>query len=91
MFDAQAARKPNRTGWHGGMEPGAKVADPEHLHSHCREGYIHGTLIVNAMRWAGYADEGIQWMAFGTGRGHGRDSVVRAMRRYLLRQFGLAS
>lgn len=92
MFDKQAPRGLyGRSPTAEGHKPGAKVADPDHLHAHCREGYIHGALIVNAMRWAGYADEGIQIMAFGTDKGRGRDIVVRAVRRYLLRQFGLPS
>ncbi len=33
--------------------------DTEHLKSHIEEGYMHGSLLVNAMREAGYSDQGI--------------------------------
>lgn len=61
--------------------------DTDHLLSHVEEGYMHGSLIVNAMRYAGYADVGIslhlQFADHGT--------IRRAVKRYLYRKLGLAT
>lgn len=66
---------------------GAVSRDPAHLWEHIREGYLHGSLIVNAMRWAGYSDGGIAY-AF---QSIGRDNAKRALRRFLTRQLELAA
>lgn len=91
MFQAEKARdnKPSANQ----MNPGASgpFGDTEHLISHMDEGYVHGSLLVNAMRWAGYSDEGISiyyGMAQREGRGN-RDTFKRAVRRYLKRKLGL--
>lgn len=61
----------------------------EHLREHIKEGYMHGSLVVNAMRWAGYQDLGIQyWLSKPPGD---RSLIKRALRRYLYRQLGLAA
>lgn len=67
------------------------------LLEHCREGYIHGSLILRAMRWAGYQDMGIQihtgWGGINGPRLPSRpfDAPARAVKRYILRQNGLAA
>ena len=54
----------------------------EHLHQHIKEKYLHGSLLVNAMRERGYADEQI--------RTHYSlriaDTFKRALRTYLQRK-----
>ncbi len=59
----------------------------DHLQSHIDEGYLHGSLLVNAMRWAGYRDEGIGAMY----QMDLRDTFKRTLRRYLKRKLGLAA
>ena len=69
------------------QKPGAACHDPSHLLDHVRENYWHGSLIVSAMRWAGYHDTGIRLhyqMKL-------RDTIKRVVRRYLRRQLGLAA
>jgi hypothetical protein len=73
-------------GWHTAGQSGPH--DSEHLRSHMREGYIHGTLLVNALRWRGTGDTGIAMYL------HGKPSerasiVVNALRRYLRRKLGV--
>lgn len=57
--------------------------DNNHLQSHIDEGYLHGSLLVNAMRERGYDDISI--------RLHYQmklvDTFRRALRRYLLKRF----
>lgn len=60
--------------------------DTEHLLSHIEEGYAHGTLAVNAMRWAGYDDRRI---GFNLHNQYALQNVVRAVRRYLQFKLGL--
>ncbi len=58
----------------------------DHLVSHMDEGYLVGSLLVNAMRDRGFTNEGIALhyqMNF-------RDTFKRAVHRYLGRAFGLA-
>jgi len=65
--------------------------DTEHLRSHIAEGYLHGSLILNAIRWAGYRDPGFIWAMENADRKAGRkpDFARRALRRYLLRKLSL--
>lgn len=58
------------------------------LREHLREKYIHGSLIVNAMRWAGYQDAAIGMAYQGV---FPRSSVTSAVRRYFRRNLGLAT
>jgi len=60
--------------------------DTAHLLEHIQESYLHGSLIVNAMRWAGYQDKSISLFLHGSGS---RQSVKSALRRYLRRHLGL--
>lgn len=76
-------------------EAGEPLDNVDHLREHIREGYLHGSLIVNAMRWAGYSDTGIGHyysMANGSNessRRSGRDAFKRTLRRYLRRKLGI--
>lgn len=59
----------------------------DHILSHFEEGYMHGTLLCNAMRWAGFQDQqiGVHYsMALA-------DTFKRTLRRYLKRRFQIGS
>ena len=60
--------------------------DTEHLREHMREGYAHGTLAVNAMRWAGHDDKSIGFHVRSDFASH---IVVLTVRRYLQFKLGL--
>ena len=60
----------------------------EHLWGHIEEGYLHGSLIRNAMRAAGFRDEQLG-LAFGPRPLIARRQVKQALRRYLRQAFGL--
>lgn len=62
-----------------------EAGDNEHVLSHIKERYLHGSLIVNALEWAGYRNP---QMIYQMGLG---DSIRRALKRYLYRQCGLVS
>ena len=68
-------------------EPGdanaAGSGDTMHLAEHMREGYVHGSLLVNAMRFAGYRDQQVALHY----HMNMRDSFVRATRSYLKARF----
>lgn len=85
-FCSMFEREPSR-GEQGFHERGSD-RNPEHLLSHIEDGYLHGWLLVNAMRWAGYGDEGISYML--DPRFTSRTSVKSALRRYLRHRLGLA-
>jgi hypothetical protein len=63
----------------------ANNADSDHLKSHIAEGYLHGTLLINAMCAAGYDENQIELHY----RMNLRDTFKRALRRYLRRNLGL--
>lgn len=69
------------------IEPGSKSCDATHLVSHMDETYIHGSLLRNALRWDGHEE-----VMFLTGKASrvGSDTIVRALRRFLKRQLGIA-
>jgi hypothetical protein len=67
-----------------GKPLGGLTKDNSHLIAHLKEKYIHGSLIVNALKSAGYPNPQLIYQ-MGL-----RDSVVRAVRRYLKRQLGIA-
>ena len=62
-----------------------ETKDTDHLLSHIDEGYLHGSLLVNAMRWAGYRDDqiGLHYSM------DLRDTFKRALRRYLKHSLAL--
>jgi hypothetical protein len=53
------------------------------LVSHLEEGYVHGTLVYNAIKWAGYEDRQMPYV-FGM-----KSIAVRAVRRFLKAQLGM--
>ena len=57
----------------------------DHLISHLDELYIHGSLIFNALKHAGYTDSSVIFHM------DIRDSIVRAVRKYFKAKLGLAS
>lgn len=65
----------------------------DHILSHVKEGYLHGSLIWNALEWAGYREPAFIWH-------HDNDSLARggsagfskrALRRYLRAKLQLAT
>lgn len=72
-----------------GDRTGGKDYDTGHLLEHIREGYMHGSLILNAMRWAGF---GPAWFSliFSEPRFYhaNRKQLARTLRRYLKFQLG---
>jgi hypothetical protein len=68
------------------QQPRAMCHDPEHLRSHLKDGYIHGSLIVSALKWAGVPDAGIGfWMQ------QFKPRVVSTLRKYLKAQLGVGA
>lgn len=56
--------------------------DTSHLLDHIKEGYIHGTLIMNALNYAGYVNPEVIFQMF-EHRQNDRTSICSAVRRYL--------
>ena len=54
----------------------------DHLESHLDEGYIHGSIWLNALRWAGYPNPGFVWNHW---------NAAGIMRRYLKFRFGIST
>ena len=68
-----------------GKSLGDASGNRDHILSHIKERYLHGSLIVNALLWAGYrSPQTIYQMGMG-------DSIRRALKRYLYRQCGLVA
>ena len=65
----------------------ARVLDNDHLIEHIEEGYMHGSLIVNAMRDAGFQDVGISIICYSSRPDYNR--VRKTVRRYLQKRLGL--
>jgi len=64
----------------------------DHLLSHLEEKYIHGSLILNAIREAGYKEGAIAWLTrWYTDRPMewSKDSVIRAVRKHFKKHLGL--
>lgn len=62
-------------------------SDDDHLVSHMDEGYMHGSLLVNAMRAAGYNDDQIR-VHYGMNLA---ETFRRALRRFLKARFQIGS
>lgn len=87
MFQAMPPRDAKRMEY---RQPGERLdGDMEHLREHIREKYLHGSLIVNALRWAGYGDVGIG-LYFQHSDQWARKIMQRALRRFLSRQLGIS-
>ena len=69
-----------------GQTMGDAFKDEQHLKSHLKEKYVHGSLIWNALRHAGYPDPG-----FILQYGSRRDLIVRSIRKYFKSNLGLAT
>jgi hypothetical protein len=63
----------------GGKPLGDATNSHDHLHEHLKESYLHGSIIINAMRELGYSDQsiGIHYYLKAVG------NIRRAVRRYL--------
>ena len=67
-----------------GKSMGDSFNDKDHLLNHLKEKYVHGSLIVNALEWAGYDNPSIIFhMKL-------KDSIIFAVRRYFKAKLGLA-
>ena len=64
---------------------GEVFKDKKHLIAHLNEEYIHGSLIFNALKAAGYNNPGVIFQM------DIRDSIVRAVRKYFKRQLGMVA
>lgn len=60
-----------------GKTLGEVTKDNNHLLSHMKEGYVHGSLIYNALKESGYQFPEYHWQM------HCRDNIKNALRRYL--------
>jgi hypothetical protein len=91
MFQREPVRNGEDKHGYAGMTKTGPMEDNEHIHSHIEEGYMHGSLIMNALTWAGYRDPSLIWHMENNNRKSGRkpDMVKRAMRRYLYRKLGM--
>ena len=78
-----------------GKSWGELSGDKSHIFEHVKEGYLHGSLILNALKWAGYRSPEVIWgmtnLDMKEGRASKADMVKRALKRYLYRQCGLVS
>lgn len=76
-----------------GKSLGEATGDNEHIRAHVKEGYLHGSLIINALKWAGYRDPGFIFAMDNADMAKGKrpNMVKRALKRYLYRQMGLVS
>jgi len=61
------------------------LSGSDHLKSHLKEKYIHGSLIMNALIWAGFVSPRHTF-----DRAY-RDTIVRTVKRYFKSQLGLAT
>lgn len=69
-----------------GKSLGDATDNVDHLRNHVMQNYLHGSLIVNACRWAGASDHVLSHYFH---KGMYKDHIKRALRRYLRRQLGL--
>ena len=60
------------------------LSESNHLYQHLKEKYIHGSLIWNALKWAGYQHPEVIFQM------DVRTSIVNAVRRYFKSKLGLA-
>ena len=75
--------KPQASGW-----ATTERGDVDHLRSHIKEGYMHGSLIWNALQAVGFAHPEF---AFGERPLIGQDRARSAVRRFLRRRLGLVA
>ncbi len=75
-------------------ERGGAAYDRSHLLEHSKEGYLHGSLLVNALTHAGYVNPSLVFSLEQRDRQDGRKlhnggQVKRALKRYLYAKLGL--
>ena len=72
---------------------GGRESDMAHIREHVKEGYLHGSLILNALADAGYPNPGLNFALDNQDMKRGRkpSMVKRALRRYLLKAYGLSA
>jgi len=63
---------------------GDKIKDNSHLKQHIKEKYIHGSLLVNALREAGYNDRGIYFQLHGEYKGNVKRALTKYLQKHLL-------
>lgn len=80
-------------GKNAGKSLGEVSAHNDHILEHVRQGYLHGSLILNALKWTGYRMPGVIWQMANQDLKAGQKlaNVKRALKRYLYRQCGLVS
>lgn len=90
MFDREKPRGEIKFNSHEDTHGGPGDASG-HLLSHIEEGYMHGSLIMNALTWAGYGRPSIVFHMDDAAckRGESPNMVKRALRRYLQRKLGI--
>lgn len=74
-------------------KPLGDVGHADHILSHIKEGYLHGSLIMNALTHAGYKDPRFIWQMENSARARNEKPYFakRALRRYLYAKLGLVS
>ena len=74
-------------------ELGGQQSDAEHIRKHVQEGYLHGSLIVNALTWAGYPNPQLIGAMDNADMKRGKKPMFtkRALKRFLYRKLGLAA
>lgn len=88
-MDSGAVENNSKSDYGVGNSTGRRVKSKHHIAEHIREGYLHGRLIFNALKWSGATDYVIS-LAFREGRDNfARPMAKRAMRRFLRSQLGL--
>lgn len=60
-----------------------------HLRLHLKEGYIHGSLLYNALKWAGFNPEFYLQYVNMDGNEYLRKTIVRSVKRYLRTNLGI--
>ncbi|MFA5186659.1 MAG: hypothetical protein WC551_09305 [Patescibacteria group bacterium] len=71
-----------------GVPLGERVCNTGHIMDHLKERYIMGSLILNALKAAGYWEPGLTWQMERDRKGE-RGNTVRALRRYFKAQLGM--
>lgn len=78
-----------------GKSLGEVTENVSHLRKHVKDGYLHGSLIFNALQWAGYKNPEFVFHAddhaLRRGEKNGAWHCQKSLRRYLLRNLGLVA
>lgn len=90
LFDREPARQTVGSLGHVERHTEKWPMGADHIREHLREGYMHGSLILNALRNAGWTDFRIALAFDRRGTRHQHTDVRRAVRDYIKRRLGLA-